>query len=85
MNKTIKRVISLAAVLLLLPVGGCGKKETFTPKYSKDTEFSISVVGNYANFESLEAEFERFYEYYPNATLTYTYLDDYNNTVSRAI
>ena len=86
MNKTIKRIVSLAAVLLLLPVQGCEKKEVnFTPKYGKDAEFSISVVGNYANFESLEAEFERFCEYYPNGTLEYTCLDDYNNTVGRAL
>ena len=86
MNKTIKRIVSLAAVLLLLPVQGCEKKEVkFTPKYDKDAEFSISVVGNYANFESLEAEFERFCEYYPNGTLEYTCLDDYNNTVGRAL
>ncbi|WP_026491846.1 ABC transporter substrate-binding protein [Butyrivibrio sp. FC2001] len=75
------------ATMLLLPGCGNGKKEeaAFVPKYDKDTEFSLTVAGSYGNFESLEAEFERFYEYYPNANLEYVTMDDYNNVISSAL
>lgn len=52
---------------------------------TEDTAFSLTVAGSYGNFESLEAEFERFYEYYPNASLKYVTMDDYKNVISSAI
>ena len=88
MKKTLRTLFSLSlAVMLLLQGCGSPKKEdaSFSPKYDKDTEFSLTVAGSYGNFESLEAEFERFYEYYPNANLQYVNLDDYNNVISSAI
>ena len=88
MKKNLRTVISLSMVAMLL-LQGCGggqKAETeFVPKYDKDTEFSLTVAGSYGNFESLEAEFERFYEYYPNANLQYVTMDDYNNVISSAL
>ena len=88
MKRTIKTLISLSLVVVLL-LQGCGSKEkekkTFVPKYDRNTEFSLTVVGSYSNFESLEAEFERFYEYYPNASLQYVTMDDYNNVISSAL
>ena len=62
-----------------------GANKEFSPKYQSDTEFKLSVVGTYSNFESLESEFERFYAYYPNGELEYTYLDDYINTIAKAL
>ncbi|WP_081673359.1 ABC transporter substrate-binding protein [Butyrivibrio sp. XPD2002] len=88
MRKSFKTLLSLGmATMLLLPGCGNGKKEeaAFVPKYDKDTEFSLTVAGSYGNFESLEAEFERFYEYYPNANLEYVTMDDYNNVISSAL
>ncbi len=88
MKKTFRTVLSLSLAGMLL-LQGCGsqKKEEvgFTPKYDKDTEFSLTVAGSYGNFESLEAEFERFYEYYPNAKLQYVTMDDYKNVIPSAI
>lgn len=88
MKKRVTAFLSLSlAVLLLLP-GCAGQKKTegaFVPKYDKNTEFSLTVAGSYSNFESLEAEFERFYEYYPNASLQYVTMDDYNNVISSAL
>ncbi len=78
--------LSMAAVLLLQGCGSTKKAEVpFAPKYDKETEFSLTVAGSYGNFESLEAEFERFYEYYPNASLKYVTMDDYNNVISSAL
>ena len=57
----------------------------FSPKYEADTEFKLSVVGTYSNFESLESTIDRFYEHYPNGEIEYTYLDDYRNTIGPAL
>ncbi len=88
MKKTLSAILSLSMTAALLLQGcGSGKKADapFVPKYDKDTEFSLTVAGSYSNFESLEAEFERFYEYYPNASLQYVTMDDYNNVISSAL
>ncbi len=88
MNRRIKTIISMTlAAMLILGVAGCGQNASkeFSPKYSKDTTFKLSVVGTYSNFESLESAFERFYVHYPNGELEYTYLDDYRNTIVPAL
>lgn len=88
MKKTMRTIISLSLMSAFL-LQGCGSRakteESFIPKYDRDTEFSLTVAGSYSNFESLEAEFERFYEYYPNASLQYVTMDDYNNVISSAL
>ncbi len=88
MNKRNKTIVSMAlVVMLVLGVAGCGQKASkeYSPKLSKDTACKLSVVGTYSNFESLESAFERFYAYYPNAEIEYTYLDDYRNTIGQAL
>ena len=88
MRKTMRTILPLSLAFMLLLQGCAGGKKAdvpFTPKYDKDTEFSLTVAGSYGNFESLEAEFERFYEYYPNANLQYVTMDDYNNVISSAL
>ncbi len=57
----------------------------FSPKYAADTEYRVSVMGSYSNFESLESAIDRFYEHYPNGEIEYTYLDDYRNTIGPAL
>ena len=56
-------------------------KKGFEPKLDTNTECKISIVGTYSNFEALEAEFDRFNEHYPNVELSYTKIDDYNNSI----
>ena len=87
MRKNFRMFLALltAAVFLLPGCGSKGADKPFVPKYDKDTEFTLTVAGGYSNFESLEAEFERFYEYYPNASLQYVSMDDYNNVISSAL
>ncbi len=88
MKKTMRTIISLSLMSAFL-LQGCGSRakteESFIPKYDRNTEFSLTVAGSYSNFESLEAEFERFYEYYPNASLQYVTMDDYSNVISSAL
>ncbi len=87
MKKNFRMFLALgvAAMFLLQGCGSKGADKPFVPKYDKDTKFSLTVAGSYSNFESLEAEFERFYEYYPNASLEYVSMDDYNNVISSAL
>ena len=84
-----KRVLTvLLALLLVLLAASCGKKtddETFTPALDTETACKISVVGSYDNFEALEAEFDRFNEYYPNVELSYTKIDNYNNAIATVL
>ncbi|MBR3316160.1 MAG: carbohydrate ABC transporter substrate-binding protein [Atopobiaceae bacterium] len=58
---------------------------SFTPSLDTATKCSLSVAGGYDNFEALEAEFDKFNEYYPDVELSYTKLDDYNNIVSTTL
>ncbi len=90
MNKQIRKIISMAlGATLVLGVTGCGlgqnSSKEFSPKYSSETKYKLSVVGTYSNFESLESVFERFYVHYPNGEIEYTYLDDYRNTIGKAL
>lgn len=87
---SIKRLLIAILVLSLVPGASACKKAQeddagFRPLLPADTVCSIKVAGNYTNFESLESEFERFYEYYPNVSCNYVYLDDYNNTITSAL
>ena len=61
------------------------EQKSFTPSLDTTKKCSISVVGNYDNFEALEAEFDKFNEYYPNVELSYTKIDDYNNLISTVL
>ena len=65
--------------------GQTGEQKGFTPSLDTATKCSISVAGNYDNFEALEAEFDKFNEYYPDVELSYNKLDDYNNVVSTTL
>ena len=54
----------------------------FTPALDTDTEQTIRVLGNYDNFEALEAAAQSFQEYYPNVEVEYEKLDDYNSVIT---
>ncbi len=57
------------------------KSDEFKPSLDKNRSCDIRIVGSYDNFESLEAEFDKFNKYYPNVNLSYEKIDDYNNTL----
>ena len=74
----------LAALLMIVPAAFVSRTQAesagaFQPKLDTDTSCIITVVGNYSNFEALEAEFDRFNEFYPDVELVYEKRDDYNN------
>lgn len=75
--------IMLIAVALPTLMGSCGDNgNEFLPALDVNTDCSISVVGDYSNFEALENEFVRFNQYYPNVKLSYEKLDGYKNNLA---
>ncbi len=80
------------AGLMILGLAACGQEkqkatteEGFQPSLDKSADGHISVAGGYDNFEALEAEFDRFNEYYPNVELVFTKVDDYNNMIGMVL
>ena len=87
-----KTMCMLLALLMILSLTACGQKkqeepaeEGFRPALDTSTSSHISIAGSYNNFEALEAEFDRFNEYYPNVELMFTKVDDYNNMIGTVL
>ena len=81
-------LISLILICFLISLISCRKKSTeaaFAPRQNTETKCKIEIAGRYQNFEALEAEFDRFNEFYPNVELSYTYLDNYKATIATAL
>ncbi|MBQ7281688.1 MAG: extracellular solute-binding protein [Spirochaetales bacterium] len=81
-------------VMLSLCLVACSKKgasstkesaKGFVPRLDTNTSCSVSVAGHYSNFEALEAEFNRFAQYYPNVRMTYVYMDGYSKSGSKIL
>jgi len=90
MRKTICILVALMMILGLTACGGAAQEESaaeegFSPALDASTECSIVVAGGYDNFEALEAEFDRFNEFYPNVELVFTKVDDYNNMIGTVL
>ena len=87
-----KTICLILAALMILGLAACGagneatpKDEGFQPALDVSTKCQINVAGGYSNFEALEAEFDRFNEFYPNVELIYTKIDDYNNMIGTVL
>jgi multiple sugar transport system substrate-binding protein len=88
MKKLICIILAICAAVSLTACGGKTQEETaagFKPALDTKTSCSITVAGSYDNFEALEAEFDRFNEFYPNVRFSYVKLDDYSNTLGTAL
>ena len=90
-SKGKKGIAGALSLLLALGLAACGGKNTpvkqentvgFVPRLDTQTDCSVNIVGHYSNFEALEAEFNRFSQYYPNVRLSYTYMDGYSKSSS---
>ena len=86
-----KLLCIVLAICMAVSLAACSKKPQeeptagFKPALDTNKSCSITVVGSYDNFEALEAEFDRFNEYYPNVQLSYVKLDDYNNVLGTVL
>ena len=92
MNIMKKVMCVFLSILLILGMSACGAEkqeqtvqEGFKPSMDTSVKASIKIAGGYDNFEALEAEFDRFNEYYPNVELVYTKVDDYNNMIGTVL
>lgn len=89
MMRTTRVVLAVMMILVLAVCGilpqGAMAEEGFRPLLDTATDCHIDVIGGYSNFEALEAEFDRFNEYYPNVKLMFTKIDDYNNMVGMVL
>ncbi len=88
MKKLICIMLAICTLVSLTACGGKTQEETvtgFKPALDTGTSCSITVAGSYDNFEALEAEFDRFNEFYPNVRFSYVKLDDYSNTLGTAL
>ena len=89
-----KTLCMFLAMLMVLSLAACGTEkqeapaaveEGFRPALDTSTSCHITVAGGYDNFEALEAEFNRFNEYYPKVELVYTKVDDFNNMIGTVL
>jgi multiple sugar transport system substrate-binding protein len=89
MKKTLSIILSAVMVLGLASCNGANQEqvveEAYAPALDSETSCNITIAGGYDNFEALEAEFDRFNEYYPNVELVYTKVDDYNNMIGTVL
>ena len=85
MKKLLFVAIGLLSIASLTSCGAKNNDEKFTPTLDKEMSCDIKVVGDYSNFEALEAEFDLFNEYYPNVRLSYQKVDDYNNSLGTVL
>ena len=89
-----KKIMSVfLSAIMVLGLSACGTAkeqeaavdEGFKPSLDTSTSCHINVAGGYDNFEALEAEFDRFNEFYPDVELTFTKVDDYNNMIGTVL
>jgi len=87
MKKLLCVAVSLLAVATLSGCQNKNKEEAgeFKPSLDVNTRCAIKVVGDYSNFEALEAEFDRFNEIYPNVTLSYRKYSNYVTNLATAL
>ena len=87
MKKFAHVAVALLSTVMVVSCKGKTKEESseFKPLLDVNTRCSIKVVGDYDNFEALEAEFDRFNDYYPNVVLSYRKPDSYVNTLGNSL
>ena len=87
MKKALCIAVTILSTLALVSCGGKKDQgnEEFKPSLDTEASCEIKVVGDYSNFEALEAEFDRFNEYYPNVVLSYEKVDDYSNNLGTVL
>ena len=88
MKKLLCILLTACALISLAACSNKTKEEdntVFKPVLDTQLDCNITVAGSYDNFEALEAEFDRFNEFYPNVQFNYVKLDDYNNTLATVL
>ncbi len=86
------KICSILSAVMIMGLTACGTQsqepvaeEGFKPRLDTAANCTVRIAGGYDNFEALEAEFDRFNEYYPDVELVYTKVDDYNNMIGTVL
>ncbi|MEA5051188.1 MAG: ABC transporter substrate-binding protein [Oscillospiraceae bacterium] len=84
-----KKILAiLLALLLLAAAAGCGPAQSeqqeaaFSPSMDTGATADIEIVGKLDNFEALEAVIKDFNAVYPNVTVSYSKMDNYNTVLA---
>lgn len=89
MKKFLRLALALSTTAVLASCGAPAQEDVFKPALDPNTRCTIKVVGDYSNFEALEAEFDKFNNkttgYYPNVTLTYEKVDAYSDNIGTVL
>ena len=87
MKQLVSAAVALLTAVTVVSCKGKTKEQSteFKPSLDTNTRCSIKVVGDYDNFEALEAEFDRFNDYYPNVTFSYRKPDSYFSTLGNSL
>ena len=85
MKKKMCMLLSVLMILAFTTAAIAAKEEGFKPSLDTSTSCHINIAGGYDNFEALEAEFDRFNEYYPEVELMFTKVDDYSNMIGMVL
>ena len=85
MKKKMCMLLSVLMILAFTTAATAAKEEGFKPSLDTSTSCHINIAGGYDNFEALEAEFDRFNEYYPEVELMFTKVDDYSNMIGMVL
>ncbi len=88
MRKMLCAVLAALSAVVPTAFASAARAESagaFQPRLNTDTACEITVIGSYSNFEALEAEFDRFNEFYPDVELSYVKPDDYNNLLGMVL
>ena len=88
MKKLIHVAVCVVSTALLASCKGNSQNndnKVFKPSLDTATACDIKVVGDYSNFKALEAEFDKFNEYYPNVVLSYEKIDSYTDSIGSVL
>lgn len=81
-----KSLCFAASFLLATTLVSCNQDSgAFKPALDTNTSCDITVVGDYKNFEALEAEFKSFKAFYPKVSLSYEKIDSYNDSIANVL
>jgi ABC-type glycerol-3-phosphate transport system substrate-binding protein len=83
---TIVAVISLLLMVSLL--SDCAKAATqprTNPNLDTKEEVTLVVAGQYTDFKALDTFSQKFMKMYPNCTVEYEYMQDYNNLLPKRL
>lgn len=91
--KSGKLMATLMTISLAADMTGCGRAETaqtnetqhFKPALDTAAELTLNVVGSMGNFEALDRIAVDFNEYYPNISIVYSNLEDFDNALENRL